>query len=619
MSPSAILDRSSSQFEFVAFKNLKVEHDGPTPTRAPFLFVVKTPDSTTLSRSTTRSAAASINSHAQQWAQEYANSEACKNVSSARQTEKLVFQDCMTRCRVSRLLDEPKKQQRPKKEKRSSARRQSSQASAKQAKEPKSKVSSIVQSETDSSPSPDVESVCSSYPLEEDSPLLQTSSILPKSKLHPSPFTATDCFDSRCIPIDRNVHAILEYYIAFALVSTSSTSLQQPSPKDTPTVQKVAYVNAIIQGCLENHLHMYSLLAATASRMRKISRIATATDQLCQFYLQKALQSLRMVLDADGEAVTKNSQTIFDIYMLSVCGWYSESHAESRVHFDVLKHVWNSLVPERSILDCLLHEFLSYNQIYVEIDVNSPSASDAEESRVLDKIQPSCLTKTTGERCCTALSSALEQMFCSSDLKALVPELAQVLRVYPHLTRLQTDSDNVEKDWVLSKSRSLVVRLLDFPAYGAEECCRISLALLLRHILDSWTRSCSPSATTMRFDLALLVKRLRQRLQYEILLPSNKIDPAAFLNQDKESAAQETQAGIWTGNSNHLLLWVLISGLFGARLTREQAEYEWFWLRAEPLLHILGVQTMSELRQEMTRFVFVEDMLDDPRLRQILI
>ncbi|EXJ59302.1 uncharacterized protein A1O5_12183 [Cladophialophora psammophila CBS 110553] len=61
----AVIDQAPAQFEFATFNGIKVGAQRTASTKGPFLFIIKTPTSGTLSHSTTRSAAASINSHAQ--------------------------------------------------------------------------------------------------------------------------------------------------------------------------------------------------------------------------------------------------------------------------------------------------------------------------------------------------------------------------------------------------------------------------------------------------------------------------------------------------------------------------------------------------------------------------
>ena len=96
-----------AQIEFAHLTSLQLDTQRSTSNKGPFLFVVKTPTSGVLSRSTSRSAAASINSHAQRWVQEAVppqTREATDIANHVTHVEPLPFKQCVMRCRVDQLL-----------------------------------------------------------------------------------------------------------------------------------------------------------------------------------------------------------------------------------------------------------------------------------------------------------------------------------------------------------------------------------------------------------------------------------------------------------------------------------------------------------------------------------
>ncbi|KIW63327.1 hypothetical protein PV04_10181 [Phialophora macrospora] len=614
----AVLDENSAQFEFATFNSLRIDAHRPASSKAPFLFIVKTPTSDTLSRSTTRSAAASINSHAQRWAQEMAVSQSANGSASRREIDTPAFEKCMMRCRVSRLLEDPNK---PVKSKRSGSGKRASRPTEKRSKRltPQPSEKAGTTSEKDPSTSPEAEPRPRAEFSEDE--ISQTAPLLSPG---PSRFSVWDPFDSTSLANDGDVQPILQYYLSFALLSTPKGDDGQ-KPPDGALIQHFSSINAIIQGCMHKSVHMYALLAATASRMRRVSGVSFRADNGPEIYLHKALQCLRMLLDNSQSAV-EDRQIILDIYYLSVCGWYMERYGESKTHFDVLKHFWKTLTPGQSTLDQYIYDLLSYNTIFLEAD-----ATKVLDSAGLDRFShlPGHGTianplawhpkHPVSVRHCSALPLTLEQAAYSPDLRGVVQELPRLLLLHNNLAQNPALLPP-EREWVRSKSRSLVLRLLELPSYGGELCCRLTLVILLRWIFktsSSANGSPADADSDISVDLGLVTQRLKRQLQYEILLPSNEISPVA-LGSGAAAGAGHSPPQIWTGKSNHLLLWVLITGLFGARLTDQKDEYDWFWSRIKALMRLLEVSTMSRLRNLVTSFGFVEGMLDDQRIDGVL-
>ncbi|EXJ54178.1 hypothetical protein A1O7_09515 [Cladophialophora yegresii CBS 114405] len=608
----AVLNENPAQFEFATFNSLKIDAQRPASTKAPFLFIVKTPASDTLSRSTTRSAAASINSHAQRWAQGVAMSQGANVAGGPRHTDTLAFEKCMMRCRVSRLLEEPSKSVKSKRS--GSAKRVGrfvEKRSQKLTLQPSEKASTAT-SEKDSSSSPEAEP--RSRAMSHERRIPQTP---PLSSPDGTRYAVLNPFDSTPLANDGDVQPILQYFLSFTLLSTSQGSNGGKSA-NAATIQHISSISAIMQGCMNKSVHLYALLAATASPMRRVCGVSFRPDNGPEIYLHKALQCLRMLLDDNSQPAIQDRQIILDIYCLSVCGWYMERYEESKTHFNVLKHFWKSLSPGLSTLDQYIYDLLSYNTIFLEADA----------TKILDSTGPSHFNHLAGDgmipqplawqdqypvsvRHCSALLLTLEQIGYSPDLRELVRELPPLLLSYQ-----QSDLHSLEGEWAQWKSRSLVLRLLEQPSYGDELCFRLALIILLRSISNTSTGTLATgfpvreTDSDISIDLVLVTRRLKLQLQHEILLPSNEISPVALGNRS---------AAIWTGKSSHLLLWILLAGLFGARLTDQKSEYDWFWSRVKALMRLLEVSTMSRLRKLVTSFAFVEGMLADQRIEGVLV
>ncbi len=611
----AILDETPAQFEFATFNSLKIGPHRPASSKAPFLFIVKTPASDTLSRSTTRSAAASINSHAQRWAQEVAVIQSSNESVVRRDTDTLAFEKCMMRCRVSRLLEDSSK---PLKARRSGAGKKLNRIGERRTRRSTQQLLEKpgTTNQKDSSTSPEPEAV----PLLFVEARIMDEPLQTLPPLTPSPFiySVLNPFDSAPLSNDSDVQPVLQYYLSFALLSTPKGDDGQ-KPPDGAVIRHFSSINAIIQGCMHKNVHMYALLAATTSRMRRVSGVCFRADNGPETYLHKALQYLRILLDSNSHSAAEDRQIILDIYYLSVCGWYQENYGESKTHFDVLKHFWKTLAPGQSTLDQYIYDLLSYNTIFLEAESKNASSLPTSDSACdLAGIGTICNPFTwpaQENRHCSALPLALEKTAYSPDLREIVQELSLLLLLFsngPDKSGLRKRETN----WVRSKSQSLVLRLLELPSYGGELCCRLALVILLRYIYKS--RS-SDREAEVSVDAVLVIQRLRRQLQYEILLPSNEISPT-MLNEGCANSFKHCNATqIWTGKSNPLLLWILITGMFGARLTDQKDEYHWFWTRARPLMRLLGISTLKQASKLLRSFVLVEEMLADDAIEGILV
>ncbi|KAJ9605481.1 hypothetical protein H2200_010138 [Cladophialophora chaetospira] len=605
----AILDRTPAQFEFATFNSLKMDAQRPVTSKAPFLFIVKTPDSDTLSRSTTRSAAASINSHAQRWAQEAAVSQSANGATQKRETETLAFEKCMMRCRVSRLLEDPAK---PVKGRRSGAGKRSSRSAGRQSRKSTPQPKSGTTSEKDHSTSPEAESESiSDYG---DRTSNKPFSTWPTPSPSPSGFSVLNPFEAASLANEAEVQPILQYYLSFALLSTpKEDDVQQRL--DGAVIQHCSSINTIIRGCMHKEVHMYALLAATASRMRRVSGVSFRADNGPEIYLHKALQCLRMLLDNSSSSAAEDCQIILDIYLLSICGWYLENYAESKTHFNVLKHFWKTLIPGRSTLYQYIYDLLNYN-VFLEADLTSGPLPVRPGSAGKGTFRSFSTQPTWRDQHCSALAFALQEATYSPDLKDVVEEMPLLLSLFKNTPR-PLGLRGPEMEYIHSMSRWLTLRLLELPSYGGELCCRLALVILLRH-MHNLTSIGKPSCgeTEVSIDPVLITRRLKRQLQYEILLPSNEISPASLATT---STTSTSPPHIWTGKSDPLLLWVLITGMFGARLTHQKDEYHWFWARAKPLLRLLGISTMSQLNRLLGSFVLVEGMLEDRVIEDVLV
>lgn len=603
--------RQDSPVEFAHFTSLQLGPQRPSPSKGSFLFVVKTPKSDLLSRSTSRSAAASINSHAQRWAQDTAltnTRQPSGSVDSPSHTETLSFDQCVTKCRLDRLVTSDN---RPPKSRRCRVKKAQTKFHITIDTQTGEPATVSGNSWTTTSPDPETRSNAIMGPRPVTwSPSLGFPTSPSFEPLNPWTF-----------PRDANVNSVLQYYLSFVLLSMPKNKSLTPS---RAIAQHCSNIRAILQGCMQQEVHMYSLLAATASRMRLVSGIRFKANNGPESYLDKAIRSLRGLLKT--ELTNKDSQLILDIYYLSVCEWYLGNYEAADTHFRFVKTFWRSLEPSSSTIDNYLHGMLAYIDGFASpAEGFDPLRSSHSWSMPPSTHPAPCLQSPGADRLeagCSGFALALESAAYSHDLKRIVLDLDCIPGTFQDI-RMRLDHGEAmvpETNWFQSRCSTLTHRLLAPPSYGNELCCRLALALVLGHmsqVVGTGVARIGYDVCSATSESNLRVQRLRRQLQYEILLPCNEINPKMLLRSAPQVLSSSLPPStppksIWTGKSNELLLWILLMGLFFAeKQTDLQDEKSWFETRVRALVAGLAIQDKAQLSVLMESFFSLPEMMSD--------
>ncbi|KEF55300.1 uncharacterized protein A1O9_08954 [Exophiala aquamarina CBS 119918] len=630
-----------SQFEFEHYKGFPLDLPRQTPANTSFLFVVKTPDSDILSRSTSRSAAASINSHAQRWAQDVGGSKGAlplhTNKPAPSVNADLRFKNCVNRCRIDRLGVSDTKTTKSKSRRSVTA----SQSKSSKKRVPKVHSQSPITRSSNNNTTETTSHQDQRPSKHELNPTLPTPSS-PLAVFSGSTASILDYVRIPCISLDPNIQSVLQYYLSFVLLSTPTPTPgdgpQSEPQRDTRLIQHSSTIRAIVQGCLQETVHLYALLAATASRMKRVSGIHFAPDHGPESYLSKAIQGLRALLTV--QMASSDRQLILDIYYLSVCEWYLGSYDAAYTHSNFLKRLLKALPPGMSEFDQYVYDMLSYDSSWFSpAGLGLPSGSDRrpkgpktssfvpyqllpQDRQIwdLESLEPDAPCR------CSALRSALQGPSYSQDLRDKVQGLAPILTLFRHFNPPRLDEEDhasAAANQLVSSCSDLAERLLEKPSYGNELCCRLALILNLRYIariVAAVPPSPSGPAETER-EAVLSTQRLRRQLQYEILLPSNEISRSTStttgLSRQLSSRGPPSpmttslslRSKIWTGDSDELLLWILVTGVLTARRVHLSDEVHWFGTRATALMGLLDITTHAQLQELMLSFFAVDGMV----------
>ncbi|EXJ57996.1 hypothetical protein A1O7_05419 [Cladophialophora yegresii CBS 114405] len=99
----------------------------------------------------------------------------------------------------------------------------------------------------------------------------------------------------------------------------------------------LATIDRIVRGCLENRMHMFSLLAASSGFMKFVLRLQLDRHDTPEYCMGKALQHLRHHLAASDPQ--PNESLIFDLMALSTFERYVNNFEGARTHFRMVQHL----------------------------------------------------------------------------------------------------------------------------------------------------------------------------------------------------------------------------------------------------------------------------------------
>ncbi|EXJ69129.1 uncharacterized protein A1O5_08064 [Cladophialophora psammophila CBS 110553] len=102
----------------------------------------------------------------------------------------------------------------------------------------------------------------------------------------------------------------------------------------------LATINRIVQGCLANRMHMFSLLAASTGFLKYVLRLQLDRHDSPEYCMGKALQHLRHHLASAPQA---NESLIFDLKALSTFERYVDNFEGARTHLRMVQHLVQSL------------------------------------------------------------------------------------------------------------------------------------------------------------------------------------------------------------------------------------------------------------------------------------
>jgi hypothetical protein len=140
-----------------------------------------------------------------------------------------------------------------------------------------------------------------------------------------------DPFDTSSTKFDEQTYILIQYYLKVVYPSRFHAETRSQSPQKH---QFHLAENEVIRDCLENELHMVTLLTSTASRMQHME--GTPLKQGTDIYMQRALRALRNYV---AESPVASTQLVFDMFHLFTAEAYRFNNAAANVHLKAAKMI----------------------------------------------------------------------------------------------------------------------------------------------------------------------------------------------------------------------------------------------------------------------------------------
>ncbi|KAJ9610183.1 hypothetical protein H2204_015405 [Knufia peltigerae] len=354
-------------------------------------------------------------------------------------------------------------------------------------------------------------------------------------------------------------------------------------------------INRIVQGCRDNRMHMYSLLAASSGFFKFVLHLQPDRNDAPEYCMSKALQYLRHHLSAQSQPGPQvDEMLIFDLLALSTFERYTTAFEGARTHLNMVTHLVQMLggitaleAPMRALYRVWDLQVAggSRDTPFIALDWD-PGLLPHEQMR--DVILPG-LARNGIVPSGVALVQYGSRL--GPDMRTLVVDVAQWFQVlqYCHVTNFSRSA--IER-WSAQRSYALVHRLLAMPHFDPEspggarglvsERLRQLFLLLIadmertRAARSASARPTIPIADSSRFSFTD-VSRL-----------------GAYWDPDTEG----TQQG--DVQDEELKLWMVYLDI---QLAQRDEDQQWFIGLARNMTARLGVGTTDHLVQLMSRYV----------------
>jgi hypothetical protein len=322
--------------------------------------------------------------------------------------------------------------------------------------------------------------------------LITRSTLLPRSV----GFTgeAIDPFNATTANLDPTVLELLHYYINVLVPSKWHV--------DSKSKQKLARIEAaskgVIEACLADELHMYSLLASMASRMENLEHWSNALPT--DLYIHKALVALRGYIDAKPSRI--QTQIFYDMFFLCTAEAYRYNLAASMTHLRAIAQLVEVAGGLSQLENHMLLETLVQGDIMLAVEqLSTPVFPLTWDPGPFPHGRWEMIKRITALR--HLGKAVLEDPTLPPTLRTIVHEVIQCVQVAQYVwTHPQSPTSDLE--WIFLRYLAILHRLLTLEWMSWQtEAFRIALIMWLMVVMTN---------LGIRRSIKFIVPRLKRAL-----------------------------------------------------------------------------------------------------------
>jgi hypothetical protein len=435
----------------------------------------------------------------------------------------------------------------------------------------------------------------------------KSPSLLPSNPLVGTKYTTSlpgqyfGSFAFTNVEYDEMVHRSIQYFTSdwkpFACKCDVDTPLfKWPGKIDSAHCSEhILSMNEIVRRCLHDKMHMYSLIATCARRIRSVDKDIVEHIDNAEMYMARAINLLRNFLK---ETPVIDEQVIIDIYFLSTFEFYIKNYNGAQIYLRIIKSMVEILGGFRYMGEYARR--LCWNgDISVALEHPSqpilppiwtpqPTITSAKEQTVLEGT--AALTDGMG--------SAFQEHkdFLSPELLAIVAEICSNAKL---LKSTITTESHLDTQTVFERGTSLLHRLLSCGPNSErrdhltlkEDCCRYALALWVWNI---FIRGAANVGVDIDYAASTDVTDARQ--MRPII--------ARQLKQTIFRACEYANECVTDTTQYRLRLWIIGVGISGAEPGKARDWYTDFFWR---LANALQIRTIEQVSNVFRGYVYLQE------------
>ena len=403
---------------------------------------------------------------------------------------------------------------------------------------------------------------------------VQEDFLLSNSIIRPICFkgNAVDPFDTAATKIDFQAHKILQYYINVLYPATWLAELRGAQSED-----KHNQAVTLVKNCISNELHMFSILAATASRMENYEH--NKIQGGCAFLIQRAMIALQRYLKSNSYV---DSQVIYDVFNLFCAEAYRWNIDAALVHLQAVQTLVKLLGGSHK-LDRGIMETIIIGDMFLAAELLAPPilildwdpGKASEQAFSLEGVKCSISVADQGQ----ALLYSSQAPIVARRLRTVIEDMIECVQLTDYAWTDRESQPSISR-WLFVRNLAIRHRLLSMKFKNvATEALRIALIMWIMIVMTSFGA---------RRSAKVMVTRLKENL-----LKTEGID--------------------WNEHYG-LLVWVFLIGAIAAEGTSAE---NWFLAHFAKICQYRRISGETQLCELCKSFFYV-DTIQRPSLRNLV-